>query len=137
MLRKREVRRVARHLAGCPECGPFFASLARAVEALRSLGHVAVPPAASVAPAVVERIAGRARPRRAIAVCLEPASLRRTVTIALVVGAVLTSINQGDVLLTGAPTLMTVVKVVMNFVVPFVVSNVGLLAARPSGRIAP
>lgn len=130
-LPRRDARRVAGHLARCPECGPVFASLARAVDALRTLGHGPTPVAESAVPGVLARISEGPRPRRSIAVCLEPRSLRRTVAIALVVGVVLTSINQADVLLAGAATSLTFVKVVLNFVVPFVVSNLGLLAARP------
>jgi hypothetical protein len=56
--------------------------------------------------------------------------LRRTVKIALVVGCVLTAINQGDVLLHHRETTLTFVKIGLNFCVPFVVSNLGLLAGR-------
>lgn len=133
-LTERESRNVSGHLARCPECGPIFASLGRAVAALRSLGAEAAP-AASVAPAVVEQIADRSL-RTAIAICLERASLRRTATIALVVGIVLTSVNQLDTLLSGTATWLTGAQVATNFLVPFVVSNLGLLAGRPSGRTA-
>ncbi len=67
----------------------------------------------------------------AIAYCARPAHLRRTVTIALVVGAILTLANQGDVLLSGAATTATALKVATNFLTPFVVSNLGLLTGRP------
>jgi len=43
---------------------------------------------------------------------------------------VLTAINQLDVLLGGDATALTYVRCAMNFVVPFVVSNLGLLAGR-------
>ena len=68
--------------------------------------------------------------RSAVAYCAEPAHLRRTVRIAFVVGLVLTAINQLDVLLRGDATTLTYVKCGLNFVVPFVVSNLGLLAGR-------
>jgi hypothetical protein len=66
----------------------------------------------------------------ALAYCLRREHLRRTVRIALVVGLVLTSINQLDVILRGDATTVTWVKSGLNFVVPFVVSNLGLLAGR-------
>ena len=66
---------------------------------------------------------------RALAVCRQPAHLRRTCLIAVVVGCVLTLINQLDVLLEGKATAFTAVKVGLNFCVPFVVSNLGILAA--------
>ena len=64
--------------------------------------------------------------------CAQPTRLRRTVMIALVVGTILTMINQGDVFLSGSATVATVVKTALNYVVPFVVSNLGVL----SGRVA-
>lgn len=66
----------------------------------------------------------------AIRYCFERQHLRRTLTIALVVGCVLTLINQLDVFLRGDATTLTYVKSVLNFCVPFVVSNLGLLAGR-------
>ena len=68
--------------------------------------------------------------RLALAYCLQPAHLRRTTRIALVVGVLLTTINQLDVLLGGDATALTYVKCALNFVVAFVVSNLGLLAGR-------
>lgn len=46
------------------------------------------------------------------------------------VGLLLTLINQGGVILGGDATVATWVRCVLNFVVPFCVSNAGLLAAR-------
>jgi hypothetical protein len=68
--------------------------------------------------------------RAAVSYCAQPAHLRRTVRIALVVGLVLTAINQLDVLLRGDAEALTYVKCALNLVVPFVVSNLGLLAGR-------
>jgi hypothetical protein len=48
--------------------------------------------------------------------------------IALVVGVVLTFINQADVILAGDATAATWLKCGLNFLVPFVVANLGLLA---------
>jgi hypothetical protein len=62
--------------------------------------------------------------------CAQRQHLRRTVRIALVVGVVLTAINQLDVILAGDSTTSTWVKCGLNFVVPFVVSNLGLLSGR-------
>jgi hypothetical protein len=56
--------------------------------------------------------------------------LRRTVRIALVVGVLLTLINQSGVLFGGHPTTITWIRCLLNFVVPFVVSNLGLLSGR-------
>src|SRR5712691_3914738 len=77
---------------------------------------------------------GSSRVREALSYCARREHLRRTVRIALVVGVILTIINQLDVLLSGAATTVTVLKCGLNFIVPFVVSNLGLLSGRdPSG----
>jgi hypothetical protein len=68
--------------------------------------------------------------REALEYCARPAHLRRTITIALVVGTILTSINQLDVILRGDATATTAIKCGLNYVVPFIVSNLGLLTGR-------
>jgi len=68
--------------------------------------------------------------REALAFCAQPRNLRRTVAIAIVVGIVLTLINQGSVIAGGHATAATWVRCALNFVVPFLVSNAGLLSAR-------
>ena len=65
--------------------------------------------------------------RTALRICLQPQHLRRTLTIAAVVGTVLTAINQADVIVRGEATSTTVAKAVLNYLVPFIVSNLGLL----------
>jgi hypothetical protein len=62
--------------------------------------------------------------------CGRPEHLRRTLLIALVVGTVLTAINQLDVIVRGDATAATAVKCALNYVVPFIVSNLGLLTGR-------
>lgn len=62
--------------------------------------------------------------------CLQPRLLRRTVLIALVVGLLLTSVNQLDVIVSGEATTATWLRSGLNFVIPFLVANVGLLSAR-------
>jgi hypothetical protein len=71
-----------------------------------------------------------ARTREALRYCLQRRHLRRTARIALVVGIVLTAINQLDVILRGDATTTTWVKCGLNFLVPLVVSNLGLLSGR-------
>lgn len=66
------------------------------------------------------------------AYCRRPHHLRRTTRVALVVGVILTLINQSGALLAdGGPSAVTLIRCALNFVVPFVVSNVGLLSGRP------
>jgi Na+-translocating ferredoxin:NAD+ oxidoreductase RnfE subunit len=69
-------------------------------------------------------------------ICLRREHLRRTVRIALVVGVILTTINQADVIIRGDATAVTWIKAAGNFAVPFIVSNLGLLARRSPERDA-
>lgn len=66
----------------------------------------------------------------ALSICMRREHLRRTLRIALVVGVVLTLINQADVIIGGDASALTWIKVGANFCVPFVVSNLGLLAGK-------
>jgi hypothetical protein len=75
-----------------------------------------------------------AQMRRTLVVCTRREHLRRTATIALVVGTVLTLINQVDVIARGEATSLTWIKIPLNFLVPFVVANLGLLAGQPAER---
>jgi hypothetical protein len=72
----------------------------------------------------------RERARAAVEYCLRRRNLSRTLRIALFVGLVLTLINQGTVILAGEASTGTWVRCALNFVVPFVVSNAGLLSGR-------
>lgn len=72
--------------------------------------------------------------RQAITVvCYQP-HLRKTVTIALVVGTVLFCINQLDVVLRADATAVVWFKSAITYLVPFCVSNAGVLVAidRPN-----
>ena len=68
--------------------------------------------------------------REACTFCLQRRNLRRTLGIAIVVGVLLTVINQGGVLAAGHATTATWVRCGLNFLVPFLVSNAGLLSGR-------
>jgi hypothetical protein len=68
------------------------------------------------------------RVRAALAYCTRREHLRRTTRIAIVVGIALTLINQSGVLFAGHATTTTWIRCGLNFVVPFVVSNLGLLS---------
>ena len=69
-------------------------------------------------------------PTEALRIVFRREHLRKTLKIALVVGLVLTVINQGDVFVGGDAVAGTWVKTGLNFCVPFVVSNLGLLAGK-------
>ena len=79
---------------------------------------------------LMPRPGSTARSREALRYCLQRRHLRRTIRIALVVGVVLTAINQLDVIVSGDATTTTWIKCGLNFLVPFVVSNLGLLSGR-------
>jgi len=70
----------------------------------------------------------------ALRICMRREHLRRTVRIALVVGVILTLINQADVIIGGDATAVTWLKAAGNFLVPFIVSNLGLLAGKRAER---
>lgn len=72
--------------------------------------------------------------RDALRIVLEREHLRRALTIALVVGTILPAINQADVILRGEANSATFAKCALNYAVPFVVSNLGLLAGARSKR---
>jgi hypothetical protein len=73
--------------------------------------------------------------RQAGRVVLHRPHLRKTATIALVVGTVLFAINQLDVVLRGDATATVWIKSAVTYLVPFCVSNLGVLVAskRPPG----
>jgi hypothetical protein len=70
----------------------------------------------------------------ALRIVMRPEHLRRTVRIALVVGTILTLINQADVIAGGDATTVTWLKAGANYLVPFIVSNLGLLAGKRAER---
>ncbi len=67
--------------------------------------------------------------RQARRVVGRPAHLRRTIATALVVGTVLFAINQLNVVLAGQATPVVWLKSALTYLVPFVVSNIGILIA--------
>jgi hypothetical protein len=55
--------------------------------------------------------------------------LRRTIRVALVVGTIIFSINQLDVVLRGKADAVVYLKCAITYLVPFCVSNYGILVA--------
>lgn len=72
----------------------------------------------------------RPRVRELVAIALRPVHLRRTALVALVVGTWLTAFNHGDELLRGGFDARLAAKIALDYLTPFVVSNVGLLARQ-------
>lgn len=62
-------------------------------------------------------------------VVLHRPHLRRTLVTTGVVGTVLFGINQADVVMGGDATVVTWLKIGLTYLVPFVVSNLGVLFA--------
>lgn len=63
-------------------------------------------------------------------VVFTPLHLKRTLLIALAVGTWLNLFNHGDELLRGVMNAHLAGKLVLNYLTPFIVSNIGLLAHR-------
>ena len=68
-------------------------------------------------------------PRGALRLAFRRSTTRRTTKIALVVGTVLSLINQGGVIFGGRASATTWIRVAANYVVPFCVSSFGFLTA--------
>jgi hypothetical protein len=73
-------------------------------------------------------------PRQALRLTCERSTLRKTVPIAVVVGTILSLINQADIIATGESSWATWLRVAANYAVPFCVSSAGFLSAS---RAAP
>lgn len=58
-----------------------------------------------------------------------PANLKRTATIALVIGTVFVAMNQLELILSGHATFVVWLKVGLTYVTPLCVSNLGILSA--------
>lgn len=80
-----------------------------------------------------------ARPREIPGVIAYPPHLKRSLATALVVGTILFTINQLDVVLADGWTLRVAIKSGLTYLVPFCVTNVGILTAtkRPASRPSP
>lgn len=72
--------------------------------------------------------------REALRVVIYRRHLRATTRIAAVVGTVLFVINQLDVVVSGRATTTTWVKAAVTYLVPFTVSNLGILTATRRAR---
>jgi hypothetical protein len=80
------------------------------------------------------RIVLRVELRAVLATCRHASNLRRTLTIAFLVGCIPSIINRGNVIAHGDATGATALKVCLNFVVPFVVSNFGAITGDRTAR---
>jgi hypothetical protein len=69
------------------------------------------------------------RRRDALRLFLRGITVRAATPVALVVGSLLSAVNQGDVLRHADLSPGLVVKVAVNYLTPFVVASLGFLAA--------
>ncbi|MGH2793040.1 MAG: nitrate/nitrite transporter NrtS [Actinomycetota bacterium] len=68
-------------------------------------------------------------PLEALRIVFLRTTLRKTVPIALVVGTILSLINQAGVVFGGDATTVTWIRIGANYLVPFCVSSLGFLGA--------
>ncbi len=61
---------------------------------------------------------------------LTPRVFKRNLVIALIVGSLLTVANQFEVILRGSISVSLLVKICLNFAIPFVVSSVSAYVNR-------
>ncbi len=67
--------------------------------------------------------------REALHLLLLRSTLHRTVQIALIVGTLLSLVNQASVIAAGHASAVTWLRVAANYAVPFCVSSAGFLSA--------
>lgn len=63
-----------------------------------------------------------------------PEIFRRCAIIALAVGTVLSAVNQGHLLFAGAIDVRVAARIATNYLVPFLVSNLGAMTSLPPGK---
>ncbi len=73
-------------------------------------------------------------PREALRIVFLRSTLRKTIKIALVVGTILSLINQLGVFIDGRANYATWIRVGANYLVPFCVSSTGFLTATKRGK---
>jgi hypothetical protein len=69
-------------------------------------------------------------PRQALVLFCRGVTVRTGSRVAVLVGTVLSIVNQGATIVDGNATVATWVRVAVNYLVPFLVSSYGFLAAR-------
>lgn len=67
---------------------------------------------------------------RVVALFLRGATIRTASPVAVVMGTILSLINQGQLVWSGSATTGTWVRIGLNYVVPFIVASWAFLAAR-------
>lgn len=70
------------------------------------------------------------RPIEAVGLFFRGHTVRTACPTAVVVGTVLSAVNQGAALLDGQATVGTWLRIAINYMIPFIVASVGYLSAR-------
>ena len=73
--------------------------------------------------------------RELLRVVLAPQHLRRTLSVALIVGTAFFAMNQLGVILAGRATALVWFKAALTYLTPLLVSNFGLLSATRRGAV--
>jgi len=68
-------------------------------------------------------------PAEALRLVLTGHTLRPAGPVALVVGTLLSGVNEGSVLINGEASDVTFIRIAVNYTVPFVVASIGYLLA--------
>jgi hypothetical protein len=76
-----------------------------------------------------ESVATWSRAHEIPVVVLAPQHLRKTVSVALVVGSAFVAMNQLGVILSGHATSLVWLKAALTYLTPLIVSNYGVLSA--------
>lgn len=87
--------------------------------------------------AAFPRLTPWSRPRDAMRLLASGATARACLPVALVVGTILSLVNQADVVAQGMADVTVAAKVLANYAIPFLTSSTGALLAvreRPAGR---
>ncbi len=74
---------------------------------------------------------------QAVALFARGVTVRVAAPVALLVGTVLTAVNQGSIVLGGSPSWATWGRVAVNYATPFVVASIGYLGGRRVGSVDP
>lgn len=77
-----------------------------------------------------------ASPREALVLILKGRTFATASRVSLVVGTLITTVNQGGVLLAGEASALTAVRMTVNYVVPYFVASIGNLAPFRRPRAA-
>jgi hypothetical protein len=67
--------------------------------------------------------------REALRVLTQPANLKRTIILAVMIGSIFFAINQLGLVLSGRATALVWAKAVVTYLTPFCVSNYSILVA--------